>query len=223
MRPHAFLVVACCLAACGASDDPARTAPPEPRVEDRAEPVAETPEPLPEPVVGGPCRADADCGWDDECVARACVAGPAPSPVCEETAPPPGTCGCFAGRCALRPTAPPEPAPEACEGYGPRACGLDVGHGTCVAGRPNDLAGADRRWTGPRCNCDSRPPRRCLFEWVDPVPCESVDDCWVEVDPSPRPVARPAALRGRAFRPCRDGELAPACQEGECTLQGFSC
>lgn len=217
MRGLASLFAGMLLAACGGSDEPAPSGA-------RAAPVAEPATPH-RAEVGGSCVADADCGWDDDCVPHACVLDPEPSPVCEETAPPPGTCACLFGRCTLRPNEHhrADPGPEPCESHGPSACGLDVGRATCEAGRPDDLADQAPRWTGPRCWCDGHPPRVCRFEWVDEVACSSVEDCWVEVDPFPRPIARPAAMRGRTFEPCRDGELAPGCEAGRCTLVGFGC
>lgn len=219
----AALVLAC---ACGASEEPA-PAPveePAPRPAIAPESPPATP-PAPAAVVGGACASDADCGWDDTCVPAACVSSPPAPTGCGEAAPPPGTCACVFGRCALRPSADraPPPSEADCEGYGALACGLDVGRARCEPGRADDLSDEPERFTGPRCFCDSHLPRRCRFEWVDGVACDDNDDCWVEVDPFLRPIARPARLRGRAFRPCRDGEHAPVCREGRCALVGFGC
>jgi hypothetical protein len=78
------------------------------------------------------------------------------------------------------------------------------------------------RDTGPACFCDDASDR-CEFRWIDAVPCESERDCWVSDDVPWHPVARPKRLRGRRFRPCRDGELAPACRQGRCTLNAYRC
>jgi hypothetical protein len=52
------------------------------------------------------------------------------------------------------------------------------------------------------------------------IPCTSVDDCWIE---GRRPIARPKNLRGRKFKPCKDGEVAPACKEGVCDRIAYKC
>jgi hypothetical protein len=57
-------------------------------------------------------------------------------------------------------------------------------------------------------------------EIMSEVPCKTADDCWVK---DGAPVARPARLRGRRFRPCRDGEAAPVCFKGRCGLVTYGC
>jgi hypothetical protein len=77
---------------------------------------------------------------------------------------------------------------------------------------------------GPSCDCLS-PAKGCTFQWLEPVACRSDRDCWVEQEPRRHPVARPKALRGRDFRPCTDGEVAPKCSDrGVCVLGlAYSC
>ena len=71
---------------------------------------------------------------------------------------------------------------------------------------------------GPSCDCVT-PAEGCVFSWFEPIACKSERDCWVEAAPRRHPVRRPAALRGRAFKPCTDGEVAPVCtSEGFCAL-----
>lgn len=190
---------------------------------DPAPEAEETSPAPPTPIPAGPCTADADCGFDSPCLPRLCVTNPPELDACDESGPPPGTCACVEGRCALRPNAErgEVTSNEDCEAYGERTCGLDLAAGACAPG-----GGAQRRgrtWTGPRCFCDGRPPRRCHFRWIEPVACGDVEDCWVEHDPLPHPIARPRRLRGRRFRPCADGELAPACVDGQCTLRAYGC
>ena len=52
------------------------------------------------------------------------------------------------------------------------------------------------------------------------VPCRSVDDCWFR---GREPIARPKKLRGKRFKPCVDGELAPVCVKGFCSLAAYGC
>lgn len=52
------------------------------------------------------------------------------------------------------------------------------------------------------------------------LPCTSVDDCWIE---GGKPVARPKRLRGKKFRPCVDGEVAPICKDGTCGRNAYKC
>jgi hypothetical protein len=55
-------------------------------------------------------------------------------------------------------------------------------------------------------------------------PCEVDDDCWIASSPSGLvPIRRPSHLRGRRFKPCSDGESAPACLEGRCALRKYRC
>jgi len=51
---------------------------------------------------------------------------------------------------------------------------------------------------------------------VPPVPCKSVQDCWVSGYPE-RPIARPKDVR-HSFRGCVDGEVPPTCEHGVCAL-----
>ncbi|MCC6875307.1 MAG: hypothetical protein IT378_13455 [Sandaracinaceae bacterium] len=202
---------------------PVEPAPAEPAP---AEPAPAEPGPA-EPAQAEPdrvtCAADGDCHFDDGCVPRRCVAGPGPEQVaCEETAPPPGNCLCYQQRCTLRPSATRAEVTDADACDPVRApCGLELASGRCVPNGTNDLSPVDR-WSGPQCACDNQ-DHRCHVRWEEPIACRSVEDCWVEVSPRRRPIARPARLRGRRFRPCRDGEHAPACADGYCTLVAFSC
>jgi hypothetical protein len=55
-------------------------------------------------------------------------------------------------------------------------------------------------------------------------PCEVDDDCWIASSPSGLvPIRRPSHLRGKRFKPCSDGESAPACLEGRCALRKYRC
>lgn len=240
MRWLAILAFVSCGVGCGAADpgptptepqgEPRTEAPTEPResappteavAPEEAAPVAPS---IPGPVLAGPCASDADCGFDSPCLPRACVSNPPVLDACDESSPPPGVCACVNGRCGLNPFAQrgEVTSDEACESFGERACGLDLARGTCAPGRPDEGVGG-APYTGPQCFCDGHPPRRCHFRWFEPVACRSTDDCWAEHDPLPHPIARPRRLRGRRFRPCVDGELAPTCAEGHCFLIPYGC
>lgn len=75
---------------------------------------------------------------------------------------------------------------------------------------------------GPACDCERA---GCVYRYIDPIPCKSDRDCWVDENPRPHPVVRPRALRGRDFKPCDDGETEPLCNaQGHCVLGlRFSC
>lgn len=168
---------------------------------------------------GDPCRADADCGWDDPCRATRCQAIRGAPPVgCDKGLPPPGTCLCVDGMCTLNPTDPRRGA-SAAGCAGDADCAVDVPTATChLKGRT--LIGPIHR-EGPYCACD-RASRRCHFAWSDPVPCKSWKECWYAKVPRLRPVpAKP--LRTRKVRPCRDGELDAVCQSGFCQVLGWDC
>ena len=182
--------------------------------------MAEAPDDEPEApdpfVAGGACASDGDCRFDDGCVPEACGTGSALDAVeCEESAPAPGTCVCFEGSCALRRHEEDAMTSDAaCERSGEAACTLDRARGVCAPGAGETKGGT----VGPHCYCDSREPRRCHLRWLEPVPCRSARDCWIEVLPFRHPVPRPRRFRRREFRPCEDGEVAPACDDGVCAL-----
>ncbi|MFO7567708.1 MAG: hypothetical protein R6X02_34015 [Enhygromyxa sp.] len=228
--PRRWLI--CVVLGCGCGSTPKvgedppvsaeRQAPPEPATEPRAEVVvvveAEPYTPDPEGF-GDPCSADSECGWDDPCMPTRCVgAAHVPSDVnCDETQPAPGACSCVAGRCSLRPNQAPAEAPS-CRNHG---CGLDQGAGRCVAGSSLG-ANRQRRDVGPACHCDDE-RLECRFVWVEPIECETVEACWVSDSRPHHPVPRPKSKRGRKFRPCRDGEVGPACLDGRCSLVAHRC
>lgn len=168
------------------------------------------------------CAKDSDCAWDDSCAPRRCVAAGASPPAagCEKSIPPEGTCACFDRRCTYRPNATRSPVSVEAECTSREGCVMDVAAGTCVPGDDPDPRAPGL--PGPRCRCDSREPHRCHYSWVEPVPCASDDDCWV-IDESATPIARPRKLRGKRFRPCKDGERAPVCQSGACIVRGYTC
>ncbi|MEZ4448742.1 MAG: hypothetical protein R3B09_04615 [Nannocystaceae bacterium] len=170
---------------------------------------------------GDACEDDAGCGWDHACLPQRCVGAASAAPeaaACDESGPPPGACVCVTGRCMTRPDPPPPPSDEGCHIEG---CGLDEGAGRCVVGRMFE-ANRYARDVGPLCTCDAA-SRRCGFEWLGPIACTTVEQCWVSRTSPWHPIPRPKALRGRKFSPCRDGELAPACKDGRCTLLAYSC
>jgi hypothetical protein len=194
-----------------------------PEVTPEVTPPPVTPPPLPgrdaRSVVA--CETDADCGWDDPCQPRRCVE-PQVSAGCEETLPSPGACLCVAGACTLKPHTPPPPA-GTCE---PRGCVVDRAGGRCVAddgGVAEPLRSRAAVDVGPSCDCIA-PGQGCTFTWFERVPCETVRDCWVSSSPRRHPIARPAHLQKRDFKPCADGEAAPRCSDGMCVVgPAFAC
>lgn len=175
------------------------------------------------PVDASACASDADCTFDDPCHPERCVAAASvPAAVgCEKTTPPTGTCVCFEKRCALKPGPDhPKMTADADCNY-TEGCALDLAAGRCAPGRDADPR--PQPMVGPRCDCDSHVPQRCHFSWLDPIACTSVEDCWVERLPYAHPVKRPPSKKGKKFRPCKDGERAPACENGHCTLLAYGC
>jgi hypothetical protein len=169
------------------------------------------------------CTADADCGWNDDCMPTRCVEAHTRNIACDESSPPPGTCSCLDNACTLKPHTPPPPT-GTCE---PRACVVDRAAGKCVAddgGVAEAIRSSKPVEVGPSCDCILL-AEGCVFQWFEAVPCKTDRDCWVDPSPRRHPVPRPKALRKRDFRPCADGEVPPKCgPEGRCVLgPGYSC
>lgn len=53
------------------------------------------------------------------------------------------------------------------------------------------------------------------------IDCRTDDDCWIDTDD--KVVRRPAKLRGRKVRPCKDSEHTPACEKGVCGVKVWKC
>lgn len=162
------------------------------------------------------CSSDAECGWDDPCKPTRCVEA-GNDAVCKDSAPAPGTCSCVAGACTTKPTTAPVMAGP-CE-LG--ACVVDRAAGKCVADDGGVAPGLRTRPgvdVGPSCDCEAV-AAGCKFSWFDEVACASDRDCWVSATPRRHPIARPKKLKGRDFKPCVDGEVAPKCgARGVCVL-----
>src|SRR5690349_18065410 len=204
----------------GEGEPPATPVAPAPAAADAAAPAVATPAP---PADVSSCAADTDCAFEDPCMPTRCVSSAGPKPVvgCEKSAPATGTCVCFEKRCSLKPgPTHPVAAVDADCSYVP-GCVLDRATGRCAPGKDDDFR-ADRS-VGPRCDCDSKVPQRCHFSWLDPIECKTVDDCWVDPAPFSHPIKRPKKLRGKTFRPCKDGEVAPACTDGRCNTRAYGC
>jgi len=179
--------------------------------------------PAPPPIDQSACAGDGDCAFDDPCNPQRCVAAASvpTSPGCKESREPTGTCVCFEKRCSLRPgPSHPKVAVDADCTY-TEGCALDRAAGRCTPGRDDDFR--PNRSIGPRCDCDSHVPQRCHFSWLDPIACTSVEDCWVEKLPYSHPIKRPRSKKGKKFRPCKDGEVAPACTDGTCSTIAYGC
>jgi hypothetical protein len=169
------------------------------------------------------CAKDTDCAWDDPCLPKRCVAASAAPTAagCDESVPPEGTCVCFDRRCAYRPAATRSPVSVDQPCTSPPDCTMDAAAGTCVPGADPDAQPLGT--PGPHCRCDGHEPRRCHYVWVESIPCAVDADCWVSHEGFAHPIARPRKLRGRRFRPCKDGEQAPVCRGGTCSLESYRC
>jgi hypothetical protein len=206
--------------ATSARGEPPAVAPAPPAPAD-ASPVAAAAPPAVDP--DAPCASDGDCAFNNPCDPQRCVAAASVphSPGCKESREPTGTCVCFEKHCSLKPGPNhPKVSVEADCDYVP-GCALDRASGTCAPGKDDDFR--PNREIGPRCDCDSHVPRRCQFAWLDPIACTSVEDCWVDPAPFSHPIRRPRSKKGKKFRPCKDGEVAPACMDGHCTTRAYGC
>jgi hypothetical protein len=228
-------IVACSNSTPAPAPRPATETAPTAPAESAATPgsVAASPDPSPSatppaPSSGGAsaafsCAKDSDCAWDDPCQPRRCVAaGAAPPAVgCDKSVPPEGTCVCFDRQCAYRPGAKRSPVSVEAACTSPPGCIMDVAAGTCAPGADPDAQPLGK--PGPHCRCDDREPLRCHYVWVESVPCSTDADCWVSDEGFSHPIARPRKLRGKRFRPCKDGEQAPVCRSGSCALESYRC
>ncbi|MBS1120713.1 MAG: hypothetical protein H6Q90_2941 [Deltaproteobacteria bacterium] len=171
------------------------------------------------------CSTDQDCGFDDPCVPKRCVAAVARSDikVCDKSFLATGDCRCFHNRCALHPHADHKAVAVDRDCSSATSCALDLAAGSCAPGHTAEgVPSAGLGEPGPRCNCDGKLPSRCHFLWLEPVACKSTRDCWVDHDPIPHPIKRPPQIR-RDFKACVDGELVPTCQDGVCGLLAAGC
>jgi hypothetical protein len=218
MIPARWLSVAILMmVACGTSGsrpppDPAPSQPPSPS----QPPALAPPRPAP-PSPATACASDGECDFADPCQPVRCVASSARA-ACGHATSPEGSCVCFEGSCAMRPPRT-RISQQAC--HSTRDCDVDPTTARCEPGIAAD-AGVRPRYAGPTCRCDEG-DHRCHLLWVDPIPCRTTDDCWVDETPGPHVIARPRRLRGRTFRGCVDGERVPACEAGHCTLRALTC
>lgn len=207
--------------ACGTSGS--GTSPPGAAPSQRAE---QNPSPSPSPSPGQSptpsppataCTSDGECNFADPCQPVRCVASPARA-ACSQPTTPSGSCVCFEGSCAMRPSSP-RISKQSCKDTGD--CAVDVTTAECEPGIVPD--GEFRvRFSGPTCRC-SPSDHHCHLYWFDPVPCGSTDDCWLDDRPVVHAIRRPPRLKGRKFRGCVDGESVPACVDGRCTLRALRC
>jgi hypothetical protein len=211
--------------------DPSPKAPPSTKAADAETPTeakhetassAESPAAARDPISAVPCNIDNDCGWDDPCKPTRCVEAGVKA-TCKDSAPAPGECMCVAKACTLKPKTRPK-AEGPCD---VRACVVDRAAGKCIdddGGVPENLRTTPAVEVGPSCDC-TRLADGCAWSWFEPVACKSDRDCWIDPSPRKHPVARPKKLRGRDFKPCSDGEVAPRCgPAGTCVIgPAYSC
>jgi hypothetical protein len=175
-----------------------------------------------DPIAAAACNIDSDCGWDDPCKPARCGL-PGANATCKDSAPAPGECLCVEQQCTMKPKIAPAPAGP-CE---LRACVVDRPAGKCIdddGGVPENLRTTAGVVSGPSCDC-TNPAEGCAWSWFEPVACKSDRECWIDPAPRTHPIARPKKLRGRDFKPCKDGEVAPKCgPEGTCTIgPAYTC
>lgn len=169
------------------------------------------------------CERDEDCGWDDPCFPKRCGERVDSVPVCNESAPAPGSCTCIEGMCTLRRSrlsSGDSPFPACLHD---EDCAIDIGTGTCHAHGTHQVGPI--RQQGPFCFC--KPSMgQCALQWAEPVPCETWRDCsWVR-EPRLRPVPSKQVPRPvpREVRPCKDGEIDSVCAPDKtCRIVGWKC
>jgi hypothetical protein len=171
------------------------------------------------------CTSDSDCGWDDPCAPRACVAAHARDPHRHCGRPStPGACRCIAGLCtttrneAQRESDPPVSCARS------EDCGYDPARGACVPAA-EDTVGHPIA-TGVGCTCDGR-AHRCVQTWRGEVTCRSWRDCSLESSPGGGFHVAPTWFTPRypdhPVRPCRDGSHDAVCRNGTCRIIGWRC
>lgn len=162
------------------------------------------------------CNADGDCGYDDACFAKACVARAEAGPnECDKSMPPPGRCLCSDNKCTLVRNAPKSVALKTgCKSSA--ECELRPRDGTCVAGK--GALFIEQR--GAFCTCDAG---TCVPDFVDPIACKTNTDCSLLEDPL-RPA--PSSKVPRPFppiTPCKTGERDSVCSKGHCVIRVWAC
>jgi len=168
------------------------------------------------------CANDAECAWDDHCMPTRCVAKTKAnaSVKCEESMPPPGTCGCRNGVCTLKPKTLPFVAKSPASCTSRSDCLFDPGGGVCRAGKDVRQGPIERE--GPFCSCAST----CRLEWVEPVPCTATKDCGYLSDPL-RPVPSSIAPRSTPgpIKSCAEGSRDSICDPTTktCRVVVLSC
>lgn len=140
--------------------------------------------------------------------------GPGAAEPAVEPAPEPG-----GERDPAPPLAPGEIGAEATQGDAAREqCIRDCVEAKMMEARAPEAIEADCSRT-----CETTGAAEAGPDPDESIACESAADCWVSDTTPPRPIARPEPLRGRSFRPCHDGEVAPACVEGQCSHVPHAC
>ncbi len=195
--------------------------------------------PRQDPTVGDLCATDADCAWEDPCMPDRCVGvhEAVQGAVCDESMKPTGRCLCVDKQCSLAPDSALTDRNSRVAGQSPYCeeteCTLDRSRGSCAGATPSSPPNLRSRRSvqeGPGCVCESAKAGGkdgkdvCRTFWVEPVPCKSDLDCWVEHEPFGHPVARPPNKRA-PFKPCSDGTVRPVCSEqGFCRLgSAYKC
>jgi len=105
------------------------------------------------------------------------------------------------------PQAPPRDLQTSCVIFS--GCRYDTEKSQCRSRTQAEPAAPAHANPGPSCECNSG---RCALIQIPEVPCKTDQDCWISDEFPHRPIARPAKLRGRKFKPCVDGEVSPMCQ-----------
>lgn len=164
------------------------------------------------------CRADADCVWDNICLPVECVVGvqSGDPDACAGGEPTPGACICLNSVCAVRPDqAFLDTRPKiTCDTDAD--CDVNLSGGGCL---PHEgyQARPTVREHGPYCICLES---TCTYGWVDPVPCDTNEDCAISTEPFLHPVPTdgggvtndPHAVEGDWAVFCDTGQTPPHCR-----------
>ncbi len=206
MNPRALVLVF--VVGCSKPTPDARPIGPDPSgTSSSSAPAPSLPPPVP-----GPCVANKDCEWDDHCFAKACVPRTGKVFACEESAKPPGTCGCVLGKCTLR-RADPATGAKKTGCTTADQCAFDPKTGACDKGEgPRSVD------EGGFCTCTAG---TCTPGFADLVACTSSADCsWL--DEPLRPVSSKKVPRPTG-KPCAGYSKSAECRDGVCKIAVWKC
>jgi hypothetical protein len=106
-------------------------------------------------------------------------------------------------------------------------CSCDTGSGSATnTDEPTpDPSQADNPGTGDQAVLEADAPTtsgQCVYEFVEPITCESFRDCWYSTQPRLHPI-RATEPREAPVEACVDGEIDAVCADGVCRVVIWAC